>query len=461
MKKSFFILTLFISTLSGCKKFLDVNTDPNNPVDVQESLILAPAELNISDNIFAGNAAIIIQNYLQAIAPNQENPGLWNYQLFNIDVDGDWSAVYVGGLNNLNILNIKATASGKSNYAAIAKILSAYVLGTATDIWGDIPYTEAFKGSANFTPVYDKQEDIYKSVQTLLAAALDDIAKGSTVVPGGDDYFYNGDMAKWKKLAYTLQARYYMHLTRAPGYTAAAQADNALQALNNGMLSNDDDLKFAYEGGAGNENPWNLTFGPVTTYVLNATFIEKLKATGDPRLPVLVKKADATGLYAGRVIGTPPAGALDSYSYPGNFIAAASAPNYIVTWSEALFLKAEATFIKSGAAAASPYYVQGIQSHFLKSGFDTASAAVRSYINSRSITNANAIQRIMEEKSIANFLNIENFTDWRRTGYPSIMKVLGALSEIPRRLLYPESELLGNAQSQQTAKITDRLWWDQ
>ena len=67
----------------------------------------------------------------------------------------------------------------------------------------------------------------------------------------------------------------------------------------------------------------------------------------------------------------------------------------------------------------------------------------------------------MEEKSIADFLNIENFTDWRRTGYPAITKVNGALSDIPRRFLYPESEKLSNAQPQQSAKITDKLWWDQ
>jgi len=66
----------------------------------------------------------------------------------------------------------------------------------------------------------------------------------------------------------------------------------------------------------------------------------------------------------------------------------------------------------------------------------------------------------MEEKSIANFLNEENFTDWRRTGFPLLTKVQGGLSDIPRRLLYPESEILTNPQPQQTAVLTDRVWWD-
>ena len=456
MKRSFIILILSTVMRGGCKKYLDVNKDPNNPVDVQEALILAPAEANISDNILGGNAAINIQYFVQTIAPNQENPGNWSYQVFNSYFDGDWTAFYVAGLNNLRILNDKAEASGKSNYAAIAKILSAYVLGTASDIWGDVPYSQAFQGDKNFIPAYDNQEAIYTSVQDLLTKGIADIEKAGVIVPGSDDYFYNGDMDKWKKLAYTLQARYFMHLTKAPGNTAAAQADKALQALNNAMQSNDDDLKFQYEG----INTWGQSFDPISTAVLSSTFVNKLVTTNDPRLPKLVKKADGTGLYNGRTVGDP-LGSLDEYSYPSDWVAGTGAANYIVTYSEALFLKAEATFIKSGAAAAAPIYIQGIQSHFLKLGFDITTAEVTNYINSRSLTDANAIQRIMEEKSIANFLNIENFTDWRRTGYPAITKVNGALSDIPRRLLYPESELLSNAQPQQAAKITDRLWWDQ
>src|SRR3954466_3954045 len=109
MKQSLIIIlmtgALFIT---GCKKFLDVNKDPNNPTDVQEALLLAPIEQNISDNVQGGNASIIVQNYLQNIAPNQPNPGLWNYQSFNINFDGDWSNFYVVCLNNLKILNEKA-----------------------------------------------------------------------------------------------------------------------------------------------------------------------------------------------------------------------------------------------------------------------------------------------------------------------------------------------------------------
>jgi hypothetical protein len=458
MKKITIYLLVLIALTSSCKKVLDVNKDPNNPIDVQESLLLAPVELNVSDQVYAGNASIIVQNFMQTITANQPNPGIWNYQLFNIDLDGDWFNYYVNILNNLKILDTKATADGQANYSAIAKILSAYTLGTATDIWGDIPYSQAFKGNDKLTPVYDKQEDIYKAVQTLLDNGIADIEKNSTTKPAGDDYFYNGDMGKWKRLAYTLKARYYMHLTKAPGYTAATQADLALAALTKGMGSSDDDLKFAYSGAAGSENTISLNFSPVTTYVLNNTYVEGFKSRNDPRLSKIVKPAESTKLYHGRTVGEVT-GDLSTYSYPADFYAGANSPNYIFNYEEALFLKAEATFIKSGAAAAQPIYQDAVKLNMAKLSVTTGDA--NAYVLQRgTLTAGNAVQLIMEEKSVANFFNIENFSDWRRTGYPAITKSNGALSDIPRRLLYPQSEILTNAQPQQSAKLTDRVWWD-
>lgn len=459
MRKTLFIILIAGTCFTGCKKFLDVNKDPNNPVDVQESLILAPVELNISDNIQGGNVGIIVQNYVQNIAANQLNPYVGSYQLFNTDMDGDWTNFYVTSLNNLITLNKKAEANGNYNYAAIAKILTAYTLGTATDFWGDIPYSKGFS-PANFLVPYDKQEDIYKSIQSLLTNAIADIDKNSNVkTPSGDDYFYNGDMSRWRKLAWSLKARYFIHLTKAPGYTAANQASQAMVALQQGMMSNDDDMKFNYTGAAGSENIWYLTFTPVTTYVMNATLVDSLVNRNDPRLSKIVLPASATSQYTGRRIGTAT-GTLESYSYPAAFYSAKSSSNYIFSYSEALFVQAEALLITQGAAAAQPVYVRAINSHLSKLGIDTTSAAALSYVQRRALSGGNALQRIMEEKAVANIFNFETYNDWRRTGYPALKKVDGALIDIPRRLLYPQSEILSNPQPQQTAVQSTRIWWD-
>jgi hypothetical protein len=459
MKKiSMILMSCILISASGCKKYIDVNQNPNQPIDVAEAQILAPVELDISSSLYAGNVAVIVQEYMQVAALNQVAPNAGTYLMYNSDMDGDWTNLYVTCLNNLATLNKKATADGKSNYAGIAKILTAYCLGTGTDLWGDVPYSQAFKGSANFTPVYDAQKDIYTQIQNLLDAGIADIAKNSTVSPSGDDFFYAGDMSKWKKLAYTLKARYYLHLTKAPGYTAAAQAQLALTALTNGMQSNDDDLKMAYTGAAGGENPWQQNFISASTVVLGSTFVNGFATRSDPRLSVMVAPATATGLYTGLGQGLNTIGQLEDYSRPGDFYGATGATNYIVNYSEALFLKAEATLITSGYASAAPVYQSAVLSHMTKLGVSTAN--VNTYLASRALTSSNAEQLIIEEKSIANFLSLENFTDYRRTGYPVLPAVPNALSAIPRRVLYPQAEITSNPQPQQTAKLTDRLWWD-
>jgi hypothetical protein len=178
-------------------------------------------------------------------------------------------------------------------------------------------------------------------------------------------------------------------------------------------------------------------------------------------LPKLVAKAKQTGLYNGRPIGSVNiSGSLDVYSLPGAAIGYSGSPVYVFNYAEALFLKAEATLIKSGYAAAQPIYQDAIRADMNKLGIATSDAD--NYLAARgTLTAANALQRIMEEKKIANFLSIENFNDWRRTGYPLLTKVPNALSEIPRRLLYPQVEILSNPQAGQSAKLTDRVWWDQ
>lgn len=458
MKKILIIYSILI-IFSGCKKFIDVNEDPNNPKDVQESLILAPVEVAISQLQNGGRGVYMTAMYLQNAALAQDAPNTDTYRATNAEMNSAWNDVYVTILKNLTILISKAEKNNKHNYVAVAKILTAFSLGTATDMWGDLPYSQAFHGFEKLDPVYDKQEDIYKAMQQLLDDAIVEIGKNDPIVPGNDDYFYGGDMAAWKKLAYTLKARYYMHLTKAPGYNAAAQADLALAALANGMESNDDDFRMAYAGAAGQEGPWFLNFQPGDALVLASTFVDNLVSRDDPRLPAMIKPAESSGLYRGRVIGSTIE-APENYSYPSDFYAGIGAANYLVTYTEALFLQAEALLIKNGAAAAQPFYTAAIESHMEK--LEISSADVADYLAARgTLTSGNALRLIIEEKAVADFLNFETFNDWRRTGFPSLTIVENAVTDaIPRRLLYPESEKINNPQPQQSAKLTDKVWWD-
>jgi hypothetical protein len=472
MKKYLYSIPLLIATLAGgsCKKFLDVNKDPNNPASVSESLLLFPIEMALTTNIAAGDLtngnfttiAVTDAYWTQQLSINQSPPQTDVYQIRPADVDQVFLSAYSTGLQNLLILDREATADNYHSYGVIAKVLTAYTLGIMTDHWGDIPWSKGMDGK--LVVPYDKQEDVYKAMQAMLDSAIQE----STLDPGehtpsGDDPIFGGTMSNWVKFAYALKARYYIHLTKAPGYDPLAQSNLALAAAAKAFAKNSDEaVNNIYTGGAGQVSPWNENINPSNgPVVMASTFVNSLRALNDPRMPILITKG-SLGTDSGRVIGTLAAGDNTVYSLPNDFYAAANAPAYLFTYSEVLFIEAEAAFRASGAAAAQPYFIAGINSHMAKLGLDTTSAAVTDYVASRlPLTSGNAIQRIMEEKSVANFLNMENWNDWRRTGFPALTIVQSHyVGSIPRRYPYPLQEITANPQPQQSAQITDRVWWD-
>lgn len=473
--KKIFLYTGMIAILTGagCKKFVDVNNDPNHPLTVQEKILLAPIEENIAHGLDAGgslsgnaptdgegDASVYTNHFMQTVCYNQVALNYGTYYFVNTNLNLTWGQAYNTVLENLKQLTQTSQTNGNPNYTAIAEILTAYTLGFTTDLWGDIPYSKALNGSKNFTPTYDTQQSIYDSVQALLDRGIADIGKAAGLKVGADDYFYSGNMTEWKKLAYSLKARYYMHLTKAPGHTAAAQAQLALTALQNGMTANTDDWKFVYPGGATSQNAWYTTMLPLSTLCASSAIVDTLAGRSDPRLPFLITKAKNTGLYTGRAIGTPTIGNLGNYSSLGSYVAGVSATQFIMPYTEVQFIQAEANLIVTGVAAAQPFYTAAVTNNMTKMG--VAAGDITTYLGARgTLTTGNALQRIIEEKRIANLLSPENFNDWRRTGWPALNIVPNAqVATIPRRLLYPQTEINSNPQPQQSATLTDRVWWD-
>jgi hypothetical protein len=469
MKKIIYSLITIAALVQagGCKKFLDVNTDPNNPNDVSEGLILAPVETQIATNIAAGSyslqningPALVTSYWMQELSLNQPQPQADGYRLTQDETDPIWLTLYSGVLQNLNIINNKAVASSNHAYGVIAKVLTAYTLGVTTDLFGDVPFDDAFNGK--FKPAYQTQEEIYTRMHEILdSAILESSLDPGIRLPGTDDYIYGGDMDKWVKFAYSLKARYYMHLTNAPGHDAVTQSNLALQAIQNAFSSADDEANFAvYSDNPSSENPWFMNTGEDQGgVVLGQSFVDSLVERNDPRLPVIATQAN--GVYLGRLSTTEADPDPSVYSVVNEFYAGIDAPLSIFNYSEILFLKAEATFHVSGAAAAIPVYEEAIRSHMEKLGVDAGDADA--YIASRgTLTANNAIEKIIEEKAIANFLSIENYNDWRRTGFP-VLEVVPQpfIPEIPVRFPYPLAEVTSNSQPQHTLTVRDKVWWD-
>jgi len=466
-------LIFMTAVLTSCKKYLDVNTDPNNPLAASENLILPPIITDIGVTVAGGTfsnantsgVALINSYWMQQMSLNQPLPQFESYKFTTGDAEYTWGEMYINILQNLKRLTEAAAEHNNHSYGVIAKVLTAYTLGVTTDMWGDVPYTEAFEG--NLHPKYDKQEDIYKSIQQMLDDAIsENQLDPGTLIPGSDDFLYQGDMGKWEKFAYALKARHYIHLTKAPGYNAVTQANLALAALDHAFTGVSDEASLdIFSDASGHESPWyKNTESSQGGVVLTTTLIDTLVSRADPRLPIIANKG-SQGTYLGRESTSDVVPDVTIFSTLGDYYAGASAPIALLPYSELQFIKAEATFITSGAAAAQPIYQQAIKDNMAKLGLDPNASAVVNYLNRRGqLTSANALQRIMEEKSIADLLSVENFNDWRRTGFPKLSLVANpqaGITTIPRRYVYSQQEISTNPQPENTnTKITDRVWWD-
>ena len=466
------IIAIFCTILmgTGCKKFLDINKDPNHVLTVSEALQLGPIEKTMAGNTVVGESGTVATYWVQQVSINQPPPTAETYEIFPADVNNDWSySLYPNTFENLKVMIGQAEAAHHNQYVAIGKTLYAFNLAVATDFWNDIPYTQA--NNPSFTkPKYDSQESIYTAVQSLLDSAIYYAnLPASVIAPSSDDFIYGGDMGKWTKFMYTLKARYAMRLTVAPGHTAAAQAQIALNALNNGFQSNSDNANITYVGSSNDENPWYPgTLPGAGGVVLAKFFVDGLNNSHDPRLPVIAN-VNSSGKYVGRPSGADPAPDYTTYSTIGTFFGGddavagtngEAAPLVVATYSEALFLKAEATLIISGAAAADPIYRAAIAANMSQLG--VAAADQTTYISTKpALVAGSAEEQIIDEKYVADFLSVEAYDDWRRTGFPTLTIAQNAyVPYIPRRWPYPSGEILANPQPQSGATTKDHVWWD-
>lgn len=453
---------------SGCKKFLDVNNDPAAATNVTDALLVGGAELTTAFNIAGGYPARTAAFWTQQLGYDQNAPEWDTYKVTASDVDNTWAFdMYPQILNNLNILQNQATETNHPHAAGIGKVLMAYNLAVTTDLWNAVPYSQAFTGFGNFKPKYDTQESIYTSINTLLDDAIKLFAQEDASSSVGDkDLIYGSDPERWTAFAYLLKARYALRLTYAPGKVAATQAQAALTALAKAFPDASYNAGIQFGTKSGSEAPWNQFTKKWGSVAVSSTFLQLLKSTNDPRLPVIADTAKLGGGYRGRIIGEDQIN-IDSLSGVGKFFAAADQSIYLATYDEQLFIKAEATYLASGFTAAQPVLNSAVEATFTRFGMKPLTAdstAFKTYLAANcKLTAANAYEVIMTQKYISNYLSLESYNDWRRSNFPKLTVVQNAyqgITTVPRRWVYPASENETNAQPEQPGKLTDRVWWD-
>lgn len=504
------VAAILATIATSCTKDLaKLNENPNGYAIANPLFLFTKSQLTLvglSPNVRRFN----INQQLQQEATYSEVTAPGDKYFAEGFVREHWAA-YSGTVNQIDLVLANTKDAESINKQAAARIWRVYIFHQLTDLYGDIPYSEASKGiTGNFSPKYDLQVDVYKDMFKELDEAAASF-NASKPVFGSADLLYDGNVVKWKKFAYSMMLRLGMRLTKIDPAMAEIWVKKAIAG---GPILDDVDMaKVPYADGglASNRNPLSDQMR-ILDYVdgqnplnvqgskLAKTFIEQLKGnsttTKDPRLNVIavlwvkqpsgVYVADtATALQRGMQNALykayPPD--FETYSEPNpNTVMRYDAPIIIMSPAEIHFLLAEASIRGWYSGNASTSYDNGVRAAMRQwSLFGSAglisTAKIDSYVANNPFKIAGTFNVKLEQISIQRWIlgyldQIESFANWRRTGYPALIptnypgNITGG--RIPRRFIVPQSEELLNKENFLAAKarqsgdntLLSRVWWD-
>lgn len=488
---NYFILSLIlVFAVSACENvdFGDINNNENGATEGNPSSLLANAMMEYGT--MTGRDYLIRPTlYVQ-----YQSQVTYTTEMRYSETPSSWYSYYVTSLNNLSEVityaedpaNQGASLNAQglpANQIGVAKLMMVEIMKRVTDTYGDVPFSEAFKGLDNLTPAYDKQEDIYKSLISMAKEArdmMDETAAGPT-----GDIIYNGNITNWKKYANSIILQMSMQLSNvypdASGY-AATEFNSALNDENGVIEEVSNEAWFSYQDLEGMRNPWfaNRT----RDYFLSNEFTDALQgddteynptsnSTFDARLEVYSKDATLDGVPYGFKNGS---GAGKNQM---------STDNYWNATSQLPMMTASYTYLNRAEAAergwtsedAAEMLKMGIVKDFETLDFHhgtSISDDAEAYADARVADAAEVgmLQVIGEEKWVSLFgEGFDAWAEWRRTGIPSLDPAADYINsgEIPTRYNYPseESSLNNanytegvNALSPAQDNNTSHVWWD-
>ncbi len=482
-----FLSILVFASISGCDKdFEEMNQNPN-----------APAAMD-PDMLFTYSLYTGMGSYDMNI--EMEQRGIMQWMMYHGTLYGQeegkeyylpsskdefWKKRYTEALMNAQeVINVCRDDPVLSNKKAIAHIWKSYLFLQLADLWGDIPYSEALKGTSDgvLNPKYDKQENIYKGlIDELLNAAqiLEDDPNQEDF--GSADLVYSGDVNQWRKFANTLCMRIAMRISIvAPGF-----AQNTMNNLQDAEIiaSNDDNAEFPFGGDLKNFLYEHYTSGEeFAVYCLPGKFIvDLLVNSNDPRLNILVTPAQVPiyGDYRG-IPSLLPAGHSEWENYHenglyscglGEWFLREDTPKLLMGRAETCFLLAEAVLNGWWDGNAQSLYEQGVEAaiNYYNSP-DVTQSDIDDYIQSLPPV---SLEEIIKQKYIAwAFMDVhEAYAEYRRTGFPVLKDFWGEpinLAEFPKRFKYPTDEYFQNKEKVNEAVSRMggedskyiKLWWD-
>ncbi len=474
------VLALILFTGVSCDNGFDqLAENPNAPSEVPASFVLAGAQVDLSYytsyQMGINYLGLWVQQHASGAYPDEDQ-----YSPRLNDINVYWNNIYDNSMRDFKHILEVSEVSNNVNQTAVALILSSYGYMALTDVWGDIPYSQALLGSEGiFTAEFDTQEAVYVGIIADLNSAVNMVDMGRIDGFGSEDVIFGGDMDKWVRFGNSLRLRAFMHLSNVDPVTAR---NGVIEMLGKVLISSQDqNAAIQYSNVSGNKNPvYSRLVGRENDFRISESISLRMIGNGtstapqDPRLPVFAE-LNSEGEYVGipnGINGLSEVGLTNATSSKiGELYAAADAPAYFMTYAEVEFIRAEAAargWIADDPAAA---YDNAITVSMEQNNI-TDAAVINSFLTAANIAYSPAIglEQIATQKWIALYgQSIESWTNWRRTGFPDIPVALNDKNNgvIPRRLMYGSTEATTNAtnvniatERQGGAELSDRVWWD-
>lgn len=387
---------------------------------------------------------------------------------------------------------------------AMATVVKVFAMSRITDKYGPIPYS---KFGTDINVAYDSQQEVYNQFFTELDNSIDVMQsyQESNGKPYMEkyDFVYQGNVAKWLKMANTLRLRLAMRISYVDEAKARTEIQKALDAPCGLMATSGDDAYLNQSSTFAFTNPIYEVTRSFNDLRMSATMDCYLNGYNDPRLKSYFVAATSTGEYHGVRNGLTSG----FTSYPDITSAANFNSDSNLPWmhaAEAWFLQAEAKLrFGLGSAEVKDLYEEGIRTSFASAGVTGADSYIQStatpsttWVDPRNNQNINVgsmlsnlaiawdnnannntkLERIMIQKWIALYPDgQEAWSEMRRTGYPGWIRISTysyasgvSNNEMISRIQFPSTEFSNNSANAQEAvqllggqdNAGTRLWWD-
>lgn len=464
----------------------ELNVNPNAPVTVNPDYLFTYSVVK-GMNSYITNANVhywLMMNWNMYFATLGGVDAGREYDS-NDGKDAFWTEHYSQAL--MNAREVQRLTAGNNyliNKNSIARIWQVYLFSQLTDLFGDIPYSQALQGATglNFTPAYDRQQTIYPALINELKQATAAMDPMQGVFPSNADPIYQGNTSKWIKFANSLRLRLAMRMSAVD--PTKAQLESAALQNETFISSNSENAIFKYNGEIRNPLYDLIQSGQSGGRTYPSKFlIDKLKTTNDPRLSVFAQFTTES-----IIIGIPDFDGVPNLvpsnssiwtnyntdgsdiSKIGTWFLKQDAPGVLMSYAEVNFLKSEAALNGWWSGNAQQLYEDGVTANIQSyTGSGITAGQISSYILSLPPVSQ---ENIITQKWISfAFQNgYEANAEYRRTGFPIYTDYSGNPIngfDFPKRLTYPATEGNLNAANYNAAIANQgadvagtKVWWD-